>query len=430
MIHRRKGFLLVGWLALLFSCQSENFLTIGGNFIHSDAHVVCTDTITVRMSTFKLDSLQTSNKSIALVGSYNDVLIGNVSSRSYIVLGISTNYIDETAIYDSLVMHLTPSGYYYGDTLAPYQISVHRVTQDIDYAEGASALYNTSHFRFGDQPLGKGVFYPRPGEKKEMRIPLDDQLGHDLVQLMTTSKNPFEVYGGFTSYFKGIVLNYSESNNLVLGFNSNDTSVVIKLWYHLADSDDALSVSLTPTSSQYQFNQIASTSNASLLRKLTSKALVSDSLGNNAFVQGGTGIFTRIDFPSLRNLFLPDRGYEVLKAQLVIQPASEMDPNYLPSSLYLIATNKHNDFLASVTDASGNKLTGSLVKDDIYHENSTYSWDVTSVVKTILNVDQLEYNGLILFPENYDTKFDHVVVADPFKSRYKTHLKLYLLYYE
>nr|HPN23136.1 hypothetical protein [Tenuifilaceae bacterium] len=72
----------------------------------------------------------------------------------------------------------------------------------------------------------------------------------------------------------------------------------------------------------------------------------------------------------------------------------------------------------------------SLNKDYIYRENTTYSWDITSYINLIVENPESEYNGLLLLPENYDKEFNHVVIANQQKSKYRTKLKLLILYYE
>jgi len=129
-------------------------------------------------------------------------------------------------------------------------------------------------------------------------------------------------------------------------------------------------------------------------------------------------------------LLLQNRKFEVIKAELSIQPSAEMDFSYLPSNLYLYLSNKHNDFITQLTDNDGNAVNGSLNKDYIYRENTTYSWDITSYINLIVENPESEYNGLLLLPENYDKEFNHVVIANQQKSKYRTKLKLLILYYE
>ena len=427
-----KQILCVGSMILFYSCENKNDLTIGTNFISTDTHVVSVDTTTIKMSTFKIDSIQTSGKSVALVGYYSDNQMGGVKSRSYIKLSTSTTTLAENAVYDSLVLKLYPSGYYYGDTTHVFNLKVNRVTEDIVFPNDANGFFSNTNFKYDETPLGEVTFNSRPKEKKEISIPFSNDLGNDFVNILKSRKNAFDEYGGFANYFKGIVLSSTDDVNQILGFSMGDSTISLNLYYHLEGSayTDTLSINFKPSSTSYQFNQIENVNTNSLISKLTSKPIQSELLDNNAYVQGGTGITTRIDFPWIKNYLLDGKKFELIKAMLYIQPTIDSNPDYLPATLNLYATNKFNEFQTVLTDKSGTKLSGSLTKDLVYPENTCYSWDVTNFINTLMDVEELNYNGLLLLPTSYDSKIDHIVAANQIKSQYRTHLKLYILYYE
>ena len=414
---------------LLLSCNTSNDLEIGTDFIESDASLVLCDTLSVNLSTLILDSLETSGKSIALVGRYNDGNIGVLNSKSYILLNPSIYTLDEETVYDSLVLIVVPSGYYYGDTLADYSINVHRVTEAIEKEKYDGMLSNNSHFEYDINPIGEKTFKPRPKSGNEIRIPISNNLGLEFTNMFKSSSNPFSEES-FTYYFKGIQLESSETTNCILGYTVNDTSLYFRLYYHIEGYDETKYLDMKPSSTDLQFNQITADSTNSVISQLSQKTTNSEVLNNNAYVQGGTGIVARIDFPTLRLLLLQNRKFEVIKAELSIQPSDEMDFNYLPSNLYLYLSNKHNDFISLLTDDDGNAVNGSLNKDYIYRENTTYSWDITTYINLIVENPNSEYNRLLVLPENYDKEFNHVVIANQQKSKYRTKLKLLILYYE
>lgn len=416
----------VASILLVFSCD-ENSGTIGVNFINSNVRMVYTDTLTVKLSSFKLDSVGTSGKKLALVGRFNDEHIGSFNSKSYIVLKNEANTIDYNAVYDSIFLEIKPTGYFYGDTSSLFTIKAYEVTEIIETSENSSYLFNTSEFAH-DIFLGEKTFLPRPKSGDKIMIPINDDFGRNLVELLRLSTTPFEHWGGFQYFFKGLALESGNSNSSILGFSLDTLN--INLYYHIEGVGTAQSVSFSPTSTDLQFNQISIANTGSPSNLLTSKPLPSELLNNHAFVQGGTGIFTRIDFPYLKDILLQERSFVITKARLVIQPSLVMNPDYLPSSLYLYGTNKFNDFLSAITNSEGTTLNGSLHKDDTYPENTNYSWDITSFIKILLNPSENEFTGLTLLPKDYDTNFDHVIVNDQIKSQYKTKLELYMLYYE
>ncbi len=431
MGKRHLELLCILLLIFLISCESKDTLTLGSGFVQSTANIVRTDTITVSTSTLLLDTLITSGKKIALVGRYSNDIIGSIKSRSYVILYNSSTSIDEESVYDSLVLKLIPSGYYYGDTSASFTISVNRVLQDIEFKEGESYLYNNSTFLFDStENLGEKTFKPKPKKKQEIRIHISDQLGRNFFNKLKASTYAFNEDGGFINYFKGIVLNSrSTINRSILGFTS-DTSILLNLYYHIGESENVKRVKFSPTSNELQFNEIISNRNNTLIQDISETPTSSSELENNSFVQGGLGLVTRIEFPTLRNLLEQDKSFEIIKAELVVQPSTMMEIDYLPKKLNLYATNKHNEFLGTITSESGTTLDGSLYIDYTYRENINYSWDITAYIKSLMGLNKSEYNGLLLLPESYNTGFEHVIIADQKKSHYRTFLKLYIFYYE
>lgn len=410
------------------SCENKDNLVLGTTFVESKANLVCIDTLAVITSTILLDSIKTSDKSIALIGAYSNSLIGTIDSRSYIILNKKTSSADEKAVYDSLVLRLIPSGYYIGDTAAPFTINVNRVVEDIKLTENNSSFYNNTHFDFDPISLGQVTIKPKPKAKEEIRIPINNQLGIEFLNKLKSSANPYELEGGFTNYFKGIVLSGASGNKAILGF-STDTSIMMNLYYHYSGYDINSRIIFEPSFTSLQFNQISIDRRNTIIKDISSKPTSSLSLNNYSFVQGGVGLITRIDFPSISTLIEQEKKFEIVKAVLVVQPSLLMESDLLPENLNLYATNKHNDFLSVICDNKGNTLNGSLYVDYINREFSNYSWDITGFIKTIFFSDKV-YNGLLLVPEKYDSEFNGVIVDDQRKSHYRTFLKLYILYYD
>jgi len=350
MGKRRIELLYPLLFVFLISCESKDTLTLGSGFIQSTANMILIDTMTVSTSTLLLDTIITSGKSIALVGRYSNSTIGSIKSRSYVILKNESSTIDDESVYDSIVLKLIPSSYYYGDTSASFTISVNRVLEDIEFNENESYLYNNSHFDFDSiENLGEETFKPRPKEKKEIRIHLSDQLGLNFFNKLKASTTAFEEDGGFTNYFKGIVLNSrSTDNRSILGFSA-DTSILLNLYYHIGESEDVQRVKFSPTSTSLQFNEIISNRSNTLIQDISETPISSTELENYSFVQGGIGLVTRIEFPTLRGLLEQEKPFDIINAQLVIQPSNMMEIDYLPQTLYLYATNKHNEFLGTLT---------------------------------------------------------------------------------
>ncbi len=418
-------------VSALFSCTSEDNLTIGNQFIRSDARLVCIDTLTVKLSTFKMDSLRTSDQKIALVGNYDDTHIGVISSNSYIIMGDNSLVLPVHTVLDSFVLVLKPNGYFYGDTLSNYRIKVHEVAQYIEPEGDAAFFCNFDTIECKPMLLGEAIVSPRPKRNKEIRIPIDGAFSSELFNKLRSGVEPFTEENTFVDFFKGIRLSASESNS-ILGFLVNDTSLHFTMYYHAQNNSDSTgTLDIKPSCTSFQFNAVKPAGAGSVIMTVGEDPVLSDDMNNMAYLQGGTGLCTRVEFPSLKNI-LPDCGkdYQIVSASLIVQPLSKMNYDYLPSSLNIYSTNKHNHFLSAITDISGRQVTSSFVKDVVYKENTYYAWDVTYYIVQLINSNDWDYNGIHIVPVDYMSTFDHVIIADQKASKYKTQLKLYVLYYE
>jgi len=421
------------WIVLLlflFSCE-EGDKTIGTNFVTNQGAVIQTDTFTVSFSSFLLDSVITSNQNVALVGSINDKYFGSIHSQSYIVFGRSDVYqLSEEAVFDSLVLELRMSGYYYGDTISELKFSAHRINQKVEFPQSGSSLYNTSNFTYDPSPVGSFAVHPKPVNQEKISTHLSPALGEAFLQQFQKFQDDFTSNDDFVDYFNGFVF-VPNTANVIVGFDINDTSCVMKMYYHISGEveNESQEVDFKPYQTNRQFNQILSNRDGTITSKLNLDPVVSEITGGCSFVQGGTGIVSRVDFPSLSEVFKSRKNIKILKAELVIQPIFS-DATTLPPILNLYYTNKHNDFLTKVTSSDGSTLEGNLDIDEINNENTTYRWDISAYVDLVLGDNTSNLNGLLIVPEDYSVGFEHVVLADQLKSKCNTKLILYTIAYE
>ncbi len=428
--------LLIG-LAINESSCVKGDSGIGSHFMNSDINVKYIDTLSVNLSSFVMDSIISSNKSLALVGSYQDPdsIFGTTNSTSYVIFNApSASYgTYRDAVYDSLILTLKYSGYYYGDTLKPLKFSLHRVNEDIVYPSGGQYLYNTSSFSYNAESIGNVEFLPRPNSDQTVSVNMTSSIGQEFFNKLVNNADEFDSQDNFVNYFKGIAIVSDSTNSSIVGFNVNNTSMYLKLYYHNGGDvvNNPISVTFYPCLVDRQFNHITSSrSSSNFTSGLNSTPINSSNTGGYSFVQGGTGIITRVDFPSLINVLKYYPNMQVLRAELDVQPIVPQDIDFLPKTLNLYVTNKFDDFVGIVNDANGNAEGGNLNVDGLIPSNSSYRWDVTTFVKAVLGVNSKNIDGLLIVPYNYAVSFDHVVIADQQRSHYKTQLKLYIASHE
>jgi len=128
-----------------------------------------------------------------------------------------------------------------------------------------------------------------------------------------------------------------------------------------------------------QFNNIVHDFKSTKLQSLTQQRyrLSSSLTGGLSFLQGGSGLAIRVDFPSFQEALLLKR-MTILAAQLSISPEkNSYDKFDLPSGLILHETDGANRLGNGVASSS-------LVVDKLYEEETAYTFDVTSFLKSEL----------------------------------------------
>lgn len=163
---------LIIMIATICACQDENS-ELGQSLVNSSFYNVYVDTCTVDISTILMDSIETRGDSICQLGHYKDASWGEVSAAYYAEYSKNsfTPNEDYSYSFDSLVLRMTPSGNFWGDTLTQQRISVYRLKQAI-YLDDDEDLYNSTILPTESMPLFSFTFTPTPGRKKELEIRL------------------------------------------------------------------------------------------------------------------------------------------------------------------------------------------------------------------------------------------------------------------
>ena len=208
-----KYFFFVFLLPFIWvSCTDENMaFNIGNDEVDVKTRMGFIDTFTVKSYTVILDSVPTSGLSspAAVIGRYEDVEFGTVTASSFfrVIPPTSTKYtIPNNAVFDSVNLFLIYNGgYYYGDTLLPFTINVHRLTEKLKPHDDG---YFYNHDSIGADPeiFGRATFKPRPNSKDSVWIRLDQTFGSELFDLMEEDDLIATDVQYFLNYFKGFML--------------------------------------------------------------------------------------------------------------------------------------------------------------------------------------------------------------------------------
>jgi len=434
---------LILFINLFTSCQTDNAegeFVVGSDYLSINNKVLLIDTLTVNVSTINIDSLITSNQSRILIGNYTDPILGKVTSESYLKLTPDNYYIGSsesdtqtvTYVFDSIAMILKYDRYYYGDTTKTQTINIHQLTQKVKPNTDDTNFYNISSLTYDSKSIGTKTFHPKPIGKDSINIQIDATFGKNLFNKLYN--NDITDANEFDDLFKGVVIKPSTTNSSnMIGFN---TSSVLRLYYKKANSDskNSLTKDFTLSDLTKQFNNILLDRTGTIIQNLpdSKSKLPSELTNNNAFIQSGTGLACRIDFPFINQLkYISEKGI-IVDAELIIKPNKTSITSLFPlkDSLEVYESDNLNRISRVLTNSDGSQKLALLnTTPDEFNENIGYKVNIGS----FLHQEMLKTNGakstLILAFPNISKGVNRIVLGNQKNAENKLKLKIYYISY-
>jgi hypothetical protein len=429
--------------SLFSSCRDES-TTVGSKWLESSFKNYETDTCTVTLSTVLSDSLATSGDSICQIGHYKDSQRGAIGAAFYTEYNVTSTKItfekNNQYRYDSIQVRMYPSGDYLGDSLSgPQEIAIHRLQENIEMDDNGY-LYNRTNAKYDPTPLTTFTYKPHPGRKtKEITCRLPDEFGLDWFNRMLDGQKRLQEQVYFRDYFKGFVFKPTSklTNDNVSGFQVNDSSFTVILYYHDVTSTPTAKRAIFTPNTTRTFNKIDFDRTGTPLANLVpgiNNALSTDKTSHTAHIQGLTGMYVMIDFPTLNDFNAEGEMVSIEKAYLQLFPVkySYNDANPLPPKLQLYSTDTNGVTQDVIYNVAGTSVqTGSLVQDDITQLNTYYTFDITTYLQGILGTGGTNRKRLKLILPNsqFFSTCQGVLLADKdyYSDRHNI-VKLTLLY--
>lgn len=427
-------FLLI--LLSLTSCSKPNIedtFNPGQEFTQSNARLIEIDTFTVNMSTFKYDSIVSSNDRL-LVGQYNDPFFGIVKSSAFVEFTPSNYVIDENAQFDSIVLNLKYDSFYYNDTLRQKKVVIHELLKEIRLKNGQTEYYNTTDVLSSTSILGSKNFFPRIS-KDSTTITLNPSFGLNLFSKIKT--NVINNYEEFKDYFKGLKITSDDSENAaIMGFDPNAS--YIRMYYSLPDQTTSTIYEFDlryNTSSKKNFNKIESNRNNTVLQNLSGQEneLRSTSTNSLSFIQSGIGITTKFTFPSIKTINqINDGEGTVFKSDLKIRLNNSNYNNSLKpnDSLQLYVVNQNNAVVTKLRKSNGEDIIARVIKQSQEFNEVYLTVPVDVFIKRVLENDLYRNYGLILLPYNNSNSVQRSVLNGETNNHDKTKLELVYAIYD
>jgi hypothetical protein len=407
--------------------------------VQSDLRYI--DSLTVNSFTVKLDSLRTSGiddgQGAVVVGKYNDPEIGVISASSYFKVNLpDTRNVPSTAVYDSLILIMVDNSYRIGDTLRPFTLHVHRVEQTIKVRED-NYLYNTSRFNFSPVPLGSVTYRPRPNTpaRDTLSVRLNDDLGNELLALFLDKDDRILQSDNWLNYFKGLTIQSDLSDQAIVGFKTSTAAPVMRLYYHYVDFTSISQYRDFPIFAYAvnQFNHFEITSPLVDLPNNQKDKMPVKYTNRQSYIQAGTGIITRLEIPYLKNLLTLHENMQILRAELIIEPVRNTYKTIdLPPRISLFQSDNFNRFGSPVLNMNtGSALVGNLVIDEVYQEETSYTFDITGFIQTKITeaTDDIPALLITVTPNDIYRTADRLILGSQINSESKIKLKVYYMNY-
>ncbi|MEP6805600.1 MAG: DUF4270 family protein [Flavobacterium sp.] len=439
-------FILMLFLAVTaISCGTDadaGEFVVGSDYLALGNKVILIDTVTVDMSTINFDSLVTSNQSRILIGNYDDPLYGKVKSNSYFQLASDSYTLKNSGsdtettnyVFDSISMILKYDNYYYGDTTKIQTFDIHRLTQRVKPNTDDNSFYNNSALSYSDESLGTISYKPRPLEKDSINIKMSDAFGAALFQKF--KKREITDFDTFNEYLKGLVLVPSSSNSAsVVGFHVATSKIRLYYSKYQANTEEVpFIMDFTILDATKQFNAISSDKTGTLLENLpVSTSKLSSTLTNRqGFIQSGTGVACRIDFPNIKQLKYIAANGAIVDAQILLKPVANTYSEQYPlaDSLKIYVADNLNRVSGSLVNSAGTAVYGILnKKTDEFNENIGYTVPIGAFLQKEMLKQSDSKSSLILTLPAISKAVNRVVLGDQKHVNNKIQIKIYYISY-
>ncbi|WP_264532264.1 DUF4270 domain-containing protein [Flavobacterium sp. N502540] len=442
-MHKYIGMLFLAMT--LFSCGTDSDageFVVGSDYLAVGNKVILIDTMTVEMSTINFDSLITSGKNRILIGNYEDPIYGKVKSKSYFQLASdsyslkndgsdteTTNYV-----FDSISMILKYDKYYYGDTTKVQTFDIHRLTEKVKPNTNDKNFYNNSVLNYSDESLGTISYSPRPAGKDSVTIKMSRTFGAALFQKL--KKREITDFDSFSEYLKGLVLVPSASNSAnVIGFHVASSKVRLYYSKYQANTEEVpYIIDFKISDAQKQFNSISLDKTGTIIQNLpaSNSKLPSALTNQQGFIQSGTGVACRIDFPNIKQLKRISANGAIVDAQLFLKPVNNTYAEKYPleDSLKVYVSDNLNRISTSLVNSAGTAVFGILnKKKDEFNENVGYSVPIGYFLQKEMLKQSSSRSSLILTLPGISKTVNRIVLGDQKHLNNKLQLKIYYISY-
>ena len=409
-------------LICLFSACKKNWNELGSQLIATENITVLSfDSLKIKASIHKEDSLSSLNTSSYFLGSFTDADFGSTNANIYTEFRMPSSDVvfGENAQADSIVLSFQIEGFY-GDTSSALNISVKEMLEEITSSttdssgqDSSIVIYTDQDFLIDNTTIGSLSYTAASSGTTLVNINLTNEFAQSFLDAETLN---FEDNTAFQSFFKGLYISCDQytSQGMLLELDLLDVSSKLTLYYQNSESDSL--------SYDFQIN-----SNADKMTRWShdySTTNIPNLIGEEdlvqAYVQGSVGYRTYLTLPSLESL--KDSNYVIHKAELTIPYFyNENDSVFsIPSKLGLAAVNSQGGLEILSEDQN---IQGSSYFDGNSNTlDQTYTFNIARYVHKV--IEQGYTNRLALYVPSSVISPERVLISNDAVNSIK--LKLFV----
>lgn len=440
--------LLLGLSLLLVAAAcstTPNNIGVGLPTADANTGAYLVDTLTIRASTVLRDSVITSGSNYLLVGRYTDPQLGIITAKSYVSLALGGTFaLDQSQVYDSLVLVLKPDAYRYGDTTK---------TQTLVEVCRLNSFVPTTQYGYASPKLtpmsdrtGKTYVNEKdPASLKRrarptlrnLRIRLSPTFGQELLdagkkRLLNSQEQLDALYPGL-AFLPG-----ATDDAALVRFGATTDGTALVLYYHdPVDPSTALSYSFSLSTGRHFYQAEADRSAIAGLNMLTTslKGVDAAFTTQQTYIQGLLGLQTKLEIPYLTNLRSFGQHLIITNAVMTAEiPTTTTGLNLAPPAALALYTTDQNNRLGTIVPATNISSTGTSTNAFGYlpavtsldgFDQPGYTWSILAYCQAVIN-NQTQNTGLLL---NTTTPAlpDRVVLGGPKRATNRLRLRIYLI---
>ena len=400
---------------LLLSCSdNQESISVGQDWINSEIKVYSFDTLAIEATTFQFDSLIVNSTDNLLVGSYKDDIFGRITASSYLKFtGLSFN-IEDKAKFDSISLILNYDTYSFADTASVQTLNIYRLSEEMETDENSN-LYRNSNFEVEPSPLSTFNYSPRPHQNDSIQISIAADLGQklfDKIQNDEISNN-----NNFNDALFGLVI-VPDSLNISSIVSFSKENSYLRLYYSIKDEieneDNFIDFSVNTLGSFHQITNNNATYFSSIEDQMDQ--IPSTQTNNQVYVQSGTGIATRIDFPNFKESLYNIRGSGSI-TNAILNFKIKVDRNNLnygvKDSLPVYIINKRSEVQDNVYNYLGTQSYAQITQESDEFNTLEYSLSLKYFFDNLIADTQNDDQYLAIYSPNFNNSVDRYVIYGP-----------------